>query len=68
MLLVEHVMQLVLSVADYLYVLNFGKLLAQGEPSAVVSDPVVVSAYLGGEVDAHSPADQPSASARGGAR
>lgn len=68
MLLVEHDMQLVLSVADYLYVLNFGKLLAQGEPSAVVSDPVVVSAYLGGEIDAHSPADQPSASARGGAR
>lgn len=48
MLLVEHDMQLVLAVAEYLYVLNFGKMLAQGEPSAVVSDPAVVAAYLGG--------------------
>jgi branched-chain amino acid transport system ATP-binding protein len=49
MLLVEHDMQLVLSVADYLYVLNFGKLLAQGKPQEVVSNPAVVAAYLGGE-------------------
>ncbi len=49
MLLVEHDMQLVLGVADYLYVLNFGKLLAQGNPEDVVRDPAVVAAYLGGE-------------------
>jgi branched-chain amino acid transport system ATP-binding protein len=49
LLLVEHDMQLVLGVADYLYVLNFGKLLAQGDPGAVVSDPAVVAAYLGGD-------------------
>lgn len=49
MLLVEHDMQLVLAVADYLYVLNFGKLLAQGKPQEVVSDPQVVEAYLGGQ-------------------
>jgi ABC-type transporter Mla maintaining outer membrane lipid asymmetry ATPase subunit MlaF len=55
MLLVEHDMQLVLSVADYLYVLNFGKLLAQGEPTAVVNDPAVVAAYLGG--DTNNPAE-----------
>jgi branched-chain amino acid transport system ATP-binding protein len=48
LLLVEHDMQLVLSVADYVYVLNFGKLLAQGEPQAVVSNPAVIAAYLGG--------------------
>lgn len=48
-LLVEHDMQLVLGVADYLYVLNFGKLLAQGDPATVVSDPTVVAAYLGGD-------------------
>jgi branched-chain amino acid transport system ATP-binding protein len=56
MLLVEHDMQLVLGVADYLYVLNFGKLLAQGKPEEVVSNPKVVAAYLGGDVhgnDAH---------------
>jgi branched-chain amino acid transport system ATP-binding protein len=50
MLLVEHDMQLVLSVADYLYVLNFGKLLAQGKPQEVVSNPAVIAAYLGGDV------------------
>lgn len=48
LLLVEHDMQLVLSIADYLYVLNFGKLLAQGDPNEVVSNPTVVAAYLGG--------------------
>lgn len=67
-LLVEHDMQLVLGVADYLYVLNFGKLLAQGEPTAVVSDPVVVSAYLGGDGGARTMEVQPGASARGAAR
>lgn len=49
LLLVEHDMQLVLGVADYAYVLNFGKLLAQGEPRAVVSNPAVIAAYLGGD-------------------
>lgn len=51
LLLVEHDMQLVLSIADYLYVLNFGKLLAQGAPNDVVSNPAVVAAYLGGAED-----------------
>lgn len=48
-LLVEHDMQLVLAVADYLYVLNFGKLLAKGNPNEVVNNPDVIAAYLGGE-------------------
>jgi branched-chain amino acid transport system ATP-binding protein len=48
-LLVEHDMQLVLGVAEYLCVLNFGKLLAQGVPADVVSNPAVVAAYLGGD-------------------
>lgn len=70
MLLVEHDMQLVLGVADYLYVLNFGKLLAQGEPNAVVNNPEVVSAYLGGDThdSAETPTQQASSTARGGGR
>lgn len=60
MLLVEHDMQLVLSVADYLYVLNFGKLLAQGEPTAVVNNPAVVAAYLGGDADERAAEGSPA--------
>ncbi|MGZ3582263.1 MAG: ABC transporter ATP-binding protein [Ktedonobacterales bacterium] len=60
MLLVEHDMQLVLGVADYLYVLNFGKLLAQGEPTAVVNDPAVVAAYLGGDTSDNPAEAQPA--------
>jgi branched-chain amino acid transport system ATP-binding protein len=36
-------------VADRVYVLNFGKLLAQGTPDEVTSDTAVREAYLGGE-------------------
>lgn len=59
LLLVEHDMQLVLSIADYLYVLNFGKLLAQGGPASVVSNPAVIAAYLGGDDAAGAPAGRP---------
>jgi branched-chain amino acid transport system ATP-binding protein len=58
MLLVEHDMQLVLAVADHLYVLNFGKMLARGEPAEVVRDPAVVTAYLGGQSNDGAPAPQ----------
>jgi branched-chain amino acid transport system ATP-binding protein len=71
MLLVEHDMQLVLSVAEYLYVLNFGKMLAQGDPTTVVNDPLVVAAYLGGDArddDDARPASQPAGATRGGTR
>ena len=49
MLLIEHHVPLVLSVCDYVYVLNFGRLLAEGEPSVIQTHPEVVAAYLGGE-------------------
>ena len=49
MLLIEHHVPLVTAVCDYVYVLNFGKLLAEGDPDYVRSHPEVVAAYLGGE-------------------
>jgi branched-chain amino acid transport system ATP-binding protein len=46
-LLIEHHVPLVTSVCDYVYVLNFGRLLAEGQPSAIKRHPEVVAAYLG---------------------
>lgn len=46
-LLIEHDMRLVMMVSDYVYVLDFGKLLAEGPPATVQSDERVVHAYLG---------------------
>ncbi len=47
-LLIEHDMQLVSGICEYLYVLNFGRLLAEGTPNEALKNPEVVSAYLGG--------------------
>ncbi len=46
-LLIEHDMKLVSGICEYLYVLNFGRLLAEGSPDKVLKDPQVVTAYLG---------------------
>ena len=46
-LLIEHDMKLVQGICEYLYVLNFGSLLAEGTPEQVLSDPAVIKAYLG---------------------
>lgn len=46
-LLIEHDMRLVGGICEEITVLNFGQVLAQGETSAVLKDPKVITAYLG---------------------
>lgn len=46
-LLIEHDMKLVSGICEELTVLNFGRILAQGKTSEVLSDPQVITAYLG---------------------
>lgn len=48
-MLVEHTMEFIKTVADWVYVLNFGKIIAQGKFEEIEKDPLVVKAYLGEE-------------------
>ena len=49
MIWIEHVVHALLSIADRLFVINFGQLLAEGEPRAVMDDPQVRRVYMGME-------------------
>jgi branched-chain amino acid transport system ATP-binding protein len=57
-LLVEHHMDLVMSVCDRIVVLNFGMVIAHGTPDAIRADPDVATAYLGDVVEEEGP-DEP---------
>ena len=53
-LLVEHDVQMMIDTCDYVFAMNTGKLIAEGEPQEVVRNPLVQEAYLGRKFREHA--------------
>ncbi|MCD8552514.1 ABC transporter ATP-binding protein [Seleniivibrio sp.] len=52
--IVEHIMQAIMNLSEQVYVINFGKKIAEGDPHKVVAEEEVIKAYLGDEYVANS--------------
>ena len=48
-LIIEHHMNLIMDISDRIYVVDFGRLIAQGTPDAIQNNDAVIAAYLGGD-------------------
>jgi ABC-type branched-subunit amino acid transport system ATPase component len=77
LLVIEHDMPLIASISDRMMALEQGRVIAEGAPTAVLEDPLVVASYLGtdrsaiersGTSDAPTPKQQRAAATSRGAR